>query len=32
VRDRAKVSKLAPLQVRGRKAYEQVYEVIGLTE
>jgi adenylate cyclase len=32
IRHRAQVEKLLPLQVKGRTAYEQVYEVIGLLD
>jgi adenylate cyclase len=30
VKDRIRVNRLPPLQVKGRKAYEQVYEVADL--
>jgi adenylate cyclase len=30
VRERIRVNRLPPLQVKGRRAYEQVYEVVGL--
>jgi adenylate cyclase len=32
IKDRVQVEKLLPLQVKGRTAYEQVYEVIGLLD
>ena len=32
VKERVKVNRLSPLQVKGRKAYEQVYEVVGLLQ